>query len=174
MKRAEKETAVLELKEKLGRVRSAILTDFRGLTVADISELRNLLRKNAVEYRVVKNNLLRLAAQDTTLKDLSRYLDGPTAMALCYADPLPAAKILAEFAKTKPALQIKAGYVEGRIMDQADILALSELPPRDVLLARVVGVFQAPLLGLVNVLRGHLQRFVVALEQVRQQREKVS
>lgn len=174
MKRAEKETTVLELKEKLERARSAILTDFRGLTVADISELRNLLRKNAVDYRVVKNSLARLATQETDLSDLNRYLNGPTAMAFCYADPMPMAKILTDFAKAKPALRIKVGYVEGRIMGQADILALSELPHRDVLLARVLEAFQAPLQGLVNVLSGHLRRLAVALEQVRRQKEKVS
>ncbi len=162
---------VERLKEKLREAKGFILTDYRGLTVAEISELRRALRKTAVEYRVVKNSLTQLAARAVGLQELERYLEGPTAVAFTSEDPVATAKMLTAFSKRAPSLQIKAGLVDGRVLPREEVLALAELPPREVMLARVVGLMVAPLQGLASVLSGSLRRFVIAMDQVRQKKE---
>jgi large subunit ribosomal protein L10 len=142
------------------------------MTVAEMTELRGLLRKHAVEYKVVKNTLARIALQDGALQELSRYLEGPTAIAVSRTDPVTPSKVLATFAKGREKLQIKGGFVEGQIVGREDLVALAALPPREVLLGRVAGVLQAPIQGLVTVLAASLRGLATALTQVREQREK--
>jgi large subunit ribosomal protein L10 len=170
--RTEKATSIAELRDKLGSARSAVLTDFRGLSVADLTELRTLLRKSAVEYAVVKNTLAKIAVKDTNLAGLSAYLEGPTAIAISRADPVAASKVLSTWGKTRPTFALKGGMVEGKIVGPAEIAALGDLPPREVLLARMAGAFQAPLQGLVQVLAATIRSLAVVLEQVRQHKEK--
>jgi large subunit ribosomal protein L10 len=170
--RTEKATSIAELRDKLGSARSAVLTDFRGLSVADLTELRNLLRKSAVEYTVVKNTLAKIAVKDTNLAGLSAYLEGPTAIAISRADPVAASKVLSTWGKTRPTFTVKGGIVEGKIVGPAEITALGSLPPREVLLARMAGAFQAPLQGLVQVLAATIRSLAVVLDQVRQHKEK--
>lgn len=172
MGRTEKATSIAELREKLGSARSAVLTDFRGLSVADLTELRTLLRKSAVEYAVVKNTLAKIAVKDTNLAGLSAYLEGPTAIAISRADPVAASKVLSTWSKTRPTFTVKGGMVEGKIVGPAEIAALGNLPPREVLLARMAGAFQAPLQGLVQVLAATIQSLAIVLDQVRQHKEK--
>lgn len=174
MGRTEKGTSISELRGLLGQARAAVLTDFRGMTVAEMTELRGLLRKHAVEYRVVKNTLARIAVRDGALKDLSRYLEGPTAVAISRTDPVAPSKILSTWARGREKFQIKGGVVEGRIVGPAEIVALADLPPREVLLGRVAGVLQAPLQGLVTVLSASLRGLAVALNQVREKKEAAS
>lgn len=162
---------VERLKEKLREAKGFILTDYRGLTVAEISELRRALRKAAVEYRVVKNSLAQLAAREVGMQGLERYLEGPTAVAFTAEDPVATAKMLATFSKRAPILQIKAGLVDGRVLPREEVLALAELPPREVMLARMVGLMVAPLQGLASVLSGSLRGFVIGMDQVRQRKE---
>jgi large subunit ribosomal protein L10 len=170
--RTEKATSIAELREKLGSARSAVLTDFRGLSVADLTELRTLLRKSAVEYAVVKNTLAKIAVKDTNLAGLSAYLEGPTAIAISRADPVAASKVLSTWGKTRPTFTVKGGMVEGKIVGPAEIAALGTLPPREVLLARMAGAFQAPMQGLVQVLAATIRSLAVVLDQVRQHKEK--
>jgi large subunit ribosomal protein L10 len=170
--RTEKGTSINELRGLLGGARAAVLTDFRGMTVAEMTELRGLLRKQAVEYRVVKNTLARIAVGDGPLTGLSRYLEGPTAVAISRADPVAASKVLATWARGREKFQIKGGIVEGQIVGAADVVALADLPSREVLLGRMAGVLQAPLQGLVTVLAASLRGLAVALDRVREQREK--
>ncbi|HSB82230.1 MAG TPA: 50S ribosomal protein L10 [Candidatus Methylomirabilis sp.] len=172
MGRTEKATSIAELREKLGSARSAVLTDFRGLSVADLTELRTLLRKSAVEYAVVKNTLAKIAVKDTTLAGLSAYLEGPTAIAISRADPVAASKVLSTWGKTRPTFSVKGGMVEGKIVGPAEIAALGDLPSREVLLARMAGAFQAPLQGLVQVLAATIRSLAVVLDQVRQHKEQ--
>lgn len=172
MKRVEKEKVVLELREKLRGVKSALLTDFRGLSVAEITELRNLLRKSSIHYRVVKNSLAELAFHEIELRGLQEYLHGPMAIAWSYDDPIAPSRVLIEFAKTKPTFQVKAGYVEGKVMGPTELLALSELPPREVLLARFLGGMQASLQGLVGVLKGQVQALIIIMDTIRGRKEK--
>jgi len=170
--REEKGTSIAELRGKLSDARGAVLTDFRGLSVAEITELRTLLRKNAVEYKVVKNTLAKLAVKDTGLAGLSAYLDGPTAIAISRTDPVAASKAVITWAKGRQSFSIKGGIVEGRVVGAGEIADLAALPPRAVLLARMAGAFNAPLQGLVQVLSAPLRGLAGVLDQVRQKREK--
>lgn len=170
---ARRQTRVEEverLKEKLRESKSLILTDYRGLTVAEITELRRILREVSAEYRVVKNSLTQLAAHELGVEELDPYLEGPTAVAFTSGDPVATAKLLNTFSKKVPVLQVKAGLVEGRILEREEVLAMAELPPREVLVARLMGAMVAPLRGLGGILAGSLRGFVVGLDQIRQKR----
>lgn len=165
-----KKQVVSELKEKIQNSKGAVLTDYRGLNVKEVTQLRNELRNAGIEYRVVKNTLTTIAVKDIGLADLETYLKGPTAIALS-SDPVAPAKILSEFARTNKKFTIKAGILEGKIISQDGVKALAELPPREVLLAKVAGAMQAPIAGWVNVLQGPIRKFVYAVDAVRQQKE---
>ena len=162
---------VERLKERLRDAKGLILTEYRGLTVAEITEVRRALRAGAAEYRVVKNSLTQRAADELGIQELARYLKGPTAVAFTSGDPVAAAKILTAFSKKTPVLQVKAGLVDGRVLPREEILAMAELPPREVMVARLMGLMLAPLRGLGAVLSGSLRGIVVGLDQVRQKKE---
>jgi large subunit ribosomal protein L10 len=170
--RAQKGTTVAMLKSKFSGARGAVLTDYRGLSVAELTELRTLLRKSAVEYAVVKNTLAKLAIQDTQLANLATYLEGPTGIAISQQDPVAPSRILTSWAKNRPTFTLKAGVVEGQLVSAAEVQALADLPSREVLLARLAGTFQAPIQGLVNVLAGPVRALASVLDQVRVQKEK--
>jgi large subunit ribosomal protein L10 len=170
--RTEKATTIEELRKKLGAAQSAVLTDFRGLSVAEITELRALLRKSGVEYTVVKNSLARIAVKDTELAGLAAHLVGPTAIAISRADPVAASRVLSTWSRTRPTFAVKGGIVAGQLVGPADIAVLAVLPPREVLLARVAAAFQGPLQALANVLEGPVRALACALDQVRAQKEK--
>lgn len=172
MPRPEKVAIVEELKDKLSRSRGAILADYRGLNVKQVTELRSKLRAAGVEYKVVKNTLATIAAKELGLDDLVEYLNGPTAVAFGYDDPVAPAKILADFAKENKALELKGGVLTGNVIDVDDVKALAELPSREELLAQVVRGMQAPIAGMVNVLQGTIRNFVYALEAVRRKKEE--
>lgn len=171
MGREAKTASIAELQEKLAGAQSAVLTDFRGLSVADLTELRTLLRKSAVEYRVVKNTLARIAVRDSSLAGLGPFLEGPTGIAISWTDPVAASKILTTWAKGKPTFAIKAGVVEGQIVGPAEIVSLGGLPSREVMLGRVASAFQGPIRQLAGVLEAPLRAMVAVLEQVRTQKE---
>lgn len=170
MKRAEKAAVVDELKTVLAGATVAMLADPRGLTVSELTELRKLLRQQGVALRVVKNTLARLATTGTEFQELKPYLVGPTAIVHGKGDPTAPAKLLASFIKTKSTFQIKAGFAEGRVLAGQEALALADIPPREVLAARLAGIMQSPLCGLVTVLSGPLRSLVMVLEAVRQQK----
>ncbi len=163
---------VRDIKERLKKSMVVILTDYRGLNVTEITELRRQLREEGIEFRVVKNTLTKIAAGELGYETLDTHLEGPTAVAFSYEDPVAAAKILSKFAKTNDKLEIKAGLLEGNILDIASIKALADLPSREVLLARVAGAFQAPLSAFASVLQGNIRNLVYVLDAVREQREK--
>lgn len=171
-KRQARIEAVERLKERLRSAKSVILTEYRGLTVAEITELRQALREGAAEYRVVKNSLTRRAADELGIQGLTPYLAGPTAVAFASGDPVATAKILSAFSKRTPVLQVKAGLVGGRILPREEVLAMAELPPREVLVARLLGLMVAPLCRCGAVLSGPLRGFMVCLDQARQKRER--
>ena len=171
MVREEKVTAIAELREKLGKARGAVLTDFRGLTVADITDLRAALRKSQVEYTVVKNTLAKRAVQDTAVAGLSALFEGPTAVAISVTDPVAASKAVTQWAKGRPTFTIKGGAVEGRVVTASDIASLADLPNREVLLGRVAGVMQAPIAGLARVLAASLSGFANVLDRIRERKE---
>lgn len=168
---AKKET-VKEISEKLKSAKSMVFADYRGLTVEQDTELRSALRKAGVEYKVVKNTMTRFAANENGLEGLDSYLKGPTALAISETDPVAPAKVLSEFAKKFEKLELKVGVVEGKIISVTEIKALAELPSREVLIAKVLGGFNAPISGFVNVLNANLKGLVVALNAVAEQKAK--
>jgi large subunit ribosomal protein L10 len=152
LNRNSKEELVAELAGKLVTAKAAFLADYRGLNVEQVNKLRGELRNTGVEYRVVKNTLLRLAAKDTSLECLSGYLEGPTAIAIAQEDPVAPAKVLTEFAKAVAKFELKVGALDGKVLTVDDIKALSELPSREVLLAKMLGTLNAPVANFVGVL----------------------
>jgi large subunit ribosomal protein L10 len=140
----EKQQVVEIVTEKLQNSASSIVADYRGLNVAQVTELRKQLREAGVEYTVVKNTLLRRASANAELAGLEEHLVGPTAIAFSKEDPVVAAKILVDFAKKNEALEVKGGVVEGQVFSQAQIKELASLPSRDGLLSMLLSVLQAP------------------------------
>jgi large subunit ribosomal protein L10 len=166
-----KQEQVDELSVKLKEANSFFLTDFTGLSVKRMTDLRARLRKAGVEYVVVKNTLAERALADSDLPDIAEFFRGPTAVAFEAHDPVGAAKVLAEFAREnddKPAL--KAGVVERRAVSAEEIIRLSRLPPREQLLAELAGAFQAPMAQLAFVLEAKLQEVVGLLDALRTER----
>ncbi len=166
----QKRVVVDGISEKMKSAKAMVFADYRGLTVEQDTDLRSALRKAGVEYKVVKNTLTRFAANENGLEALDTYLNGPTAMASSATDPVAPAKILSEYAKKYNKLELKVGVVEGKVIDADGIKALAELPPREVLIARVLGGFNAPISGLVNVLNGNIRGLVVALNAIAEQK----
>ncbi|MDI6880500.1 MAG: 50S ribosomal protein L10 [Desulfitobacteriaceae bacterium] len=166
----EKAKLVAEIREKFDKATGVVLADYRGLTVAQVTRLRADLRQADVEYRVLKNTLVRRAANEVGVKGLDPYLEGPTALAFS-ADPVAPAKVLSDFAKTNKNFKIKAGILEGRVIGPDGVKALADLPPREVLLAQVLRGMQAPLSGMANVLQGPIRKFAYALEALRKAQE---
>jgi len=166
MARPEKVAEVELLTEKMQNSEGLILADFSGLTVAEVNDLRSRCRAQGVEFRVVKNRLARRAATAAEVADLEDLLKGPTAIAFGYESPVEPAKVLAEFAKENDKVEIKGGFLEGKIITLAEVKALSELPGREELLAMIARGFNAPTQGFVNVLQGTVGGFVRALNAV--------
>lgn len=162
----QKREVVEAISDKMKAAKAMVFADYRGLTVEQDTQLRNALRKAGVDYKVVKNTLTRFAANENGLNGLDTYLNGPTAMASSDSDPVAPAKVLSEFAKKYDKLEIKVGVVEGKIIDPNGVQALAELPSREVLVARVLAGFNAPISGFVNVLNGNLRGLVVALNAI--------
>ncbi len=166
----QKREIVSGLSEKMKASKAMVFADYRGLTVEQDTELRAALRKAGVEYKVVKNTLTRFAANENGLEGIDSFLNGPTAMASSDSDPVAPAKVLSEFAKKFDKLNLKVGVVEGKVIDVNGIKALAELPSREVLIAKVLGGFNAPISGLVNVLNGNIRGLVVALNAIAEQK----
>lgn len=150
--------------------RSIILNDFTGLNVAGISELRRLCREHGVSFRVVKNTLAKRSFEELGIEGLEGLLEGPTAVAVSGTDEVAPAQILKRFAEDNELPRFKGGYVAGRVIGSDEAERLASLPPRDVLVAQVVGTFQAPLRGLVTVLNASLRDLVGVLDAIREKR----
>lgn len=170
MLRDEKEAVIAEVARLLADSETVFVSDYRGLTVAQLSELRAKLRENGASFKVVKNTLGSIAAERADRGGMRDLLSGPTAVTFCGDDLVGAAKALAEFARTHPQLDVRGGLLQSTVIDAAGVKALASLPPRDVLVAQVVGTIAAPLTGLVTVLQGTISGFVRALNQVAEQR----
>lgn len=170
MNRDNKEQLVAELAEKLASAKATFLADYRGLNVEQLNKLRSELRAAGVEYRVVKNTLLRLAAQGTGAAALDPFLEGPTAIAIAGQDPVAPAKILSEFAKTNAKFELKGGALEGKTLSVEDVKALAELPSREQLLAMMLGSLNAPATNFVGVLAAIPRSLVQVLAAIQDQK----
>lgn len=168
---AVKAEKVAALHTKFTAASGAILSDYRGLNVQQMSELRNRLRDAEVELQVVKNTLAQRAIKETAFAVLGEQFVGPTSVALTSGDVVSMAKVLTEYAKREPALEIRSGLIEGKVVSPEDIAVLADLPPREVLLARLLGGMQAPLSGLVGVLQGVVRQFMYALMAIKEAKE---
>lgn len=143
--REEKQQIVAVIAQKLRDSKTTVLTDYRGLDVAEVTELRKSLREAGVEYKVLKNTLVRRATSEVELTDLDEFLTGPTAIAFSNDDVVAPAKILADFAKKHEALEIKVGVLEGKVVNVDEVKALADLPSREGLLSMLLNVLQAPM-----------------------------
>ena len=147
-----KQPVVDEIKELLDGAETAVVVDYRGLTVAQDTELRKKLREAGVGYKVYKNTMIRFAAKGTAFEALEPNLEGPTALAVSKDDATAPARILAEFAKTAPKLELKASVVEGTYYDQAGTQVIATIPSREELLGKLLGSIQSPITNLARVL----------------------
>ncbi len=147
----EKENKVAELQSWIQESQGVILADYRGLTVAEVTDLRAQLRNADIGYRVAKNTLIKRAANNLEITDFDPYLEGPTAIAYAQ-DPVALCKILVEFSEKHKALEVKAGYVDGQFADVTMITSLAKLPSREVLLGRLLGSMQSSLYGFVRAI----------------------
>ena len=147
-----KEAKVQEIKEKLEKAQAIILADYQGLNVEEDTELRKQLRESGVEYKVYKNTLTTLALKELGIEGLDEYLNGPVSIAISYEDPTAPARILNNFAKDHKKLELKAGIVQGEVFDINRIKELASIPSREVLLAKLLGSFKAPLSNLAYLL----------------------
>ena len=169
--RPEKVAMIAELKETMKNAKGAVLTDYRGIKVAQDTKLRRKMREAGVKYSVIKNNMASIAAKEAGIEGLDGYLKGPLAMVSSDKDPVAAAKLISEFIKENRIMEIKGGLVEGKVIDADGVKALANLPSREVLLARLLGSMQSPITGFVTVLQGNIRNLVYALDAVRQQKE---
>lgn len=169
----EKKVAVVkEVAEQLKRAKSVFLTDFTGLNVEEINQLRRSCREASVEYRVVKNTLVKRSFESAGCEELGAYLDGPTALAFGLEDPVAPAKVISEFAKKIDKPKIKACLFEGVLVGTDKIEEIANLPGREELLAKLVGTLNAPLYNLAGALGGVLRNFVYVIDAVRREKEK--
>ena len=172
MNREEKRSFVGEFREKVEGAPVLYLTDFSGLDVKSMTQLRRQLRDSGAEYLVVKNRLVKLAVADLDMPDISEALLGPTGVVLGYEGVVEPAKVVRDFAKEhddKPTF--KLGVLDNKVVSAAEIERLAQLPPRDQLLAELVGVLQAPMAALVGALEGKVQEMLGLLEALKEEKE---
>ena len=151
---SEKQAVVADLTNKLQNAAAGVLVDYKGITVAEDTALRAELRKNNVEYAVVKNTLLRFAVNNCGMNELDGLLNGTTSLAICQDDPVAPARVINDFAKKIDGrFEIKGGFMDGKVMPLDEVLALANIPPLPVLQAQVLGTMLAPISGLACVLK---------------------
>jgi large subunit ribosomal protein L10 len=170
MLRKDKEALLDEVTALLADAEVLYVSDYRGLTVAELTELRGKLRASGARIRVLKNTLTRMAAERSGREALVPLLSGPTAVTFCGDDPVGPAKALVDFGRAHEELQLRGGLLQGSAVDAAGVRSLATLPPREVLLGRVVGTIAAPMTGLVTVLQGTIAGFARALQQIAEQK----
>lgn len=156
----QKEKEVAELAEKIKKANVVLLTDYKGINVADVTTLRAKLRNVNTEYKVIKNNITRRALQACGIEGLDEYLEGTTALIIGYEDYLEPSKIIYEYTKNNDFYKIKTGIIEGKVVSADEVITLAKLPSRETLIAQLAGA-----------LLGNISKLAVALEQVRLQKE---
>lgn len=166
-----KEAEVAEIQEKIEKSQSVMFLDYRGLNVAEVTELRNKMREAGVEYKVIKNTMIRRAAEKAGIEGLDDVLEGPTAVAFGYADPVAPAKILVDFIEDTKKTSLKGGVLTGKAMSEAEIKNLASLPSKEELIAKMLGSLNAPITGLVMALSGIPRNLVYALNAIKEKKE---
>lgn len=174
MDRKTKEQIVSELQKKLKEAKMGVLTSFSGMNVEKMEALRNELRKSNAEWKVVKNTLLRIASDGTDFSIMADHFKWPVAIALSYQDPVAPTKVLVEFAKKNPELEIKVGVLDQKLLTKNDLNVLAELPSREVLLGKLVSVMAAVPTSFVTVLSGVPRSFVQVLNAYCEKKETLN
>ncbi|HBO84531.1 MAG: 50S ribosomal protein L10 [Deltaproteobacteria bacterium GWC2_42_11] len=168
MNKEEKASQVKDLHDRFKRAKAAFIADYRGLKVSDVTALRKSLRGATVDFKVIKNTLARIAVKGTDGESLNNFFEGTTAVAFSYGDPVMAAKVLSQFASEQSNFKLKAGLLGNRVIDVSVIRSLSELPSREILLGKLVGLMSSAGAGrLVNVLCGVPRKFVYTLDAIK-------
>ena len=170
MVRADKAAAVTEVRERLSASTATVLTEYRGLTVAELARLRAELRKNDAEYKIVKNTLTRIAARDAGFDVPGDLLTGPTAVTYCAGDPVAVAKVLRAFSRDNPELVVKGSIMDGKLLDAADTMRLADLASREELLSQLAGLFSATVAQPARLAQANLTkaaRLLAALQERR-------
>jgi len=170
MPTAKKEATIEELREKIASAKNLFFTNYAGLTVQQITKLRNELRKDGSTYGVVKNTLFKRAAGDELASQLDEILAGPTGVVFAGEDPVGPAKAIKTFSDQTKPVDVKAAYIDGKLVDAAQVQALAALPPKIELLAKLVGSLKSPITGLVMVLSGNQSGLVRVLNAIREQK----
>jgi large subunit ribosomal protein L10 len=169
--REEKEKVVAEMREKFGRAKGIVVTHYKGMTVAEITDLRDTLRKQSIEYHVVKNTLARIAAEGTPMASAREAFSGPVGVAVEFEDAARLAKAVLGFAKKNEKLVVKGGVVDGTYYDPKQLDAISKLPSREVMLGIMAGTLQAPATKMAQLLAATVARFGFAMTALRDKRE---
>jgi large subunit ribosomal protein L10 len=164
LNKEEKQQVVSDLQKQIEKVKAVILTNYRGLNVEQMGQLRKRLREEKISYNVVKNTMMKLASKGTDLDKLNPYFEGPTAIAVCHGDPIPLAKILSEFQKTQPLLVIKAGLIEGKVASPEEVKSLASMPGREVIFGQILGGIQMPAMQLAGAIQGVAQQLLGVLQ----------
>jgi large subunit ribosomal protein L10 len=167
----DKKKIVQALNERFSKAAVVIVTDYKGLDVAAINDLRRKLRKEEIEYQVVKNSLMVRASQETDVALIKETFKGPSAVAMSYSDPIAPAKVLTEFAKDHKVFEIKVGVMDGKILELNQIKALSALPPREVLLGTFVSVLNNVPTAFVRTIAGIPRSLLNVLQAIKDQKE---
>lgn len=169
---SEKKAVVAELTEKLRGAAGGVIVDYKGITVAEDTALRVEMRKNGVDYAVVKNTMTRFAVKNAGLDGLVEVLEGTTSLAVSANDPVAAAKVISAFAKKMNGQKfiVKAGFVDGQVISASRVKDLAELPSKEVLVATVLGTMMAPVSGLANVLNANITGLARALQAIADQK----
>ncbi|MBI5182707.1 MAG: 50S ribosomal protein L10 [Nitrospirae bacterium] len=173
MRKTEKAEVIADIHNRFSRAKIAVLTDYRGLDVERMTDLRIRLRSTKAEYKVVKNTLAGKAAEGTAIEKLKEHLNGPVGIVLSYDDSFGVLKVLTEFAKKDERFKIKAGIVEDRVADMKEIKILSDLPPREMLLSKLLAGAKSPVYGLAGSLSGIMRKLIYALDSVKELKAKV-
>lgn len=172
VKKVSKVDAVEAMRTSIAAQSGAVVTEYRGLTVAEITRLRKSLREAGAEFKVVKNTLIRLAAKGTGFERLEEFFVGPTAVGFAQRDPVAMAKAIKDFAAGSPKIRLKAGYLDGRVLSASEVEALADLPPREVLVAQLVVGLASPLRRLAQALSGPQRKMVYALNSIHEKKSK--
>lgn len=170
MARPEKVAVVEEIREKLAGADAAVLTEYRGLKVSELATLRSALRPAGTEFKIFKNTLARRAAEEAGLSELVPMLEGPTAIAFVTGDAVLAAKALRDFGRTNQALVVKGGLLGTKVLTSGDVTALADVAPREVLLARLAGGFQAPLVKAAGLFQAFTRNMAYGVKALIDQR----
>ena len=170
MPTAKKEATIEQLREKIASAKNLFFTNYTGLSVEQITKLRNELRKDGSTYGVVKNTLFKRAASDELASQLDAILAGPTGVVFAGDDPVSPAKAIKTFSDQTKPVDVKAAWIDGKLVDKSQVLALAALPPKQELYAKLVGTLSAPLYGLVYVLSGNQSGLVRVLNAIREKK----